>query len=240
MSLELGADLARVTVQVGGVERLGGNWSLAQRRTWHCREKTQLGTPMEASMVTKLAARLTILTSRLAKLTNRLAKLATRLAKLAKRVTSSQLAVLGQVGHRLGAGTVAGGDGERGVAVLHASYPKNAATLAPIETVVVVVASRALVAGALATPTTMATLNHRLWGAEGMGIRRAPSGQGQATGLSLLALLGQLVLCKAWGGRRWGCLPCAARSEAEPHYYHNEESQKQGNADGNDDWHGNI
>merc|ERR1719201_3334034 len=56
-------------------------------------------------MVTKLAARLTILTSRLA-------KLATGLAKLAKRVTSSQLAVLGQVGHRLGAGTVAGGDGE--------------------------------------------------------------------------------------------------------------------------------
>merc|ERR1719237_1240551 len=30
------------------------------------------------------------------------------LAKLAKRVTSPQLAVLGQVGHRLGAGTVAG------------------------------------------------------------------------------------------------------------------------------------
>merc|ERR1719305_2246415 len=52
----------------------------------------------------------TILAGRLAKLTNRLAKLATRLAKLAKRVTSPQLAVLGQVGHRLGAGTVAGGD----------------------------------------------------------------------------------------------------------------------------------
>ena len=169
MSLELGADLARVTVQVGGVERLGGNWSFAQRRTWHCREKTQLGTPME---VTKLAARLTILTSRLAKLTNRLAKLATRLAKLAKRLTSSsQLAILGQIRHRLRAGTVTGGDGERGVAVLHATHPKNAATLAPVETIVVVMASRALVAGSLATPTTMAALYHRLWGAEGMGIR---------------------------------------------------------------------
>ena len=167
MSLELGADLARVTVQVGWVERLWGNWSLAHR-TWHCREKTQLGTPME---VTKLAARLTKLTSRLAKLTNRLAKLATRLAKLAKRLTSSQLAVLGQVGHCLGAGTVTGCDGERGVAVLHATHPKNAATLASVETIVVVVTSRALVAGALATTTTMAALNHRLWWAERMGIR---------------------------------------------------------------------
>merc|ERR1719500_2625544 len=67
------------------------------------------------------------------------AKLAARLAKLAKRVTSSQLAVLGEVRHRLGAGTVAVGDGEGGVTVLHASNPKNAATLAAIETVVVVV-----------------------------------------------------------------------------------------------------
>ena len=119
---------------------------------------------MEAAKVTKLAARLT-------KLTGRLAKLAARVAKLAKRLTSSQLSVLGEVRHRLGAGTVTGGDGERGVAVFHATHPNNAATLASVETVVVVVASRALVTGALTTPTTMAALNHGLWGAEGMGIR---------------------------------------------------------------------
>ena len=120
---------------------------------------------MEVAKVTELASRLT-------KLTDRLAKLATRLAKLAKRLTSSsQLAILGQIRHRLRPGTVIGGDGERGVAVFHATHPNNAATLASVETVVVVVASRALVTGALTTPTTMAALNHGLWGAEGMGIR---------------------------------------------------------------------
>jgi len=119
---------------------------------------------MEAAKVTKLAARLT-------KLTGRLTKLAARLAKLAKRVTSSQLAVLGEVGHCLGAGTVTGGDGEGCVAVLHPTHTKNAATLAPVETIVVVMTSRALVAGTLATSTTMAALCHRLWGTERMGIR---------------------------------------------------------------------
>jgi len=89
-------------MQVGGVKRLWGNWSFAHW-TWHSGEKTQLGTPMEASKVTKLAARLT-------KLTGRLAKLAARVTKLAKRLTSSQLSVLGEVRHRLGAGTVTGGD----------------------------------------------------------------------------------------------------------------------------------
>ena len=173
MSLELGADLAGVTVQIGGVERLWGNWPFAQA-AWHCGQKTQLGTPMQTAKVTKLTARLT-------KLTDRLAKLAARLAKLAKRLTSSQLAVLGQVRHSLRGGTVTGCDGERCVAVLHAAHPHNAATLAPVETVVVVVAGRALVTGALATPATMAALCHRLWRSEGMGIRRAPSGEGQVT-----------------------------------------------------------
>ena len=155
-------------MQIGGVERLRGNWSFAQA-AWHCGEKTQLRTPMEAAEGTELTARLTKLTARLAKLTG-------RLAELAKRLTSSQLAVLGQVRHRLGAGTVTGGNGERGVAVLHATHPKNAATLAPVETVVVVVAGRALGTGALATSASMATLCHRLWGTKGMSIRRAPSG----------------------------------------------------------------
>ena len=162
-------------MQIGGVERLRGNWSFAQA-AWHCGEKTQLRTPMEAAEGTELTARLTKLTARLTKLTGRLTELAARLAELAKRLTSSQLAVLGQVRHRLGAGTVTGGNGERGVAVLHATYPKNAATLAPVETVVVVVAGRALVTGALATSASMATLCHRLWGTKGMSIRRAPSG----------------------------------------------------------------
>ena len=125
---------------------------------------------VKAAQLTKRAK---LATAGLAKLAGRLAKLAARLTKLAKRLTSptSKLAVLGQIRQSLRARAVTRCDGERRVAVLHPSNPKNAATLAPVETVVVVVASRALVTGALTTPTTMAALNHGLWGAEGMGIR---------------------------------------------------------------------
>ena len=123
---------------------------------------------MEATEMAKLAGRL-------ANLTGRLAKMAARLVILAKMLTSPQMAVLGQVRHRLRGGTVAGDDGQRSVAVLHASHTKNAASLASVEAVVVVVACGALVAGALAASTTMTALCHRLRWTEGIGIRRTTS-----------------------------------------------------------------
>ena len=114
---------------------------------------------VKAAQLTKRAK---LATAGLAKLGGRLAKLAARLTKLAKGLTSptSKMAVLGQVRQCLRARAVTRCDGEWCVAVLHPSNPKNTATFAPVETVVVVVAGRALVASALTTPTAMAALCH--------------------------------------------------------------------------------
>ena len=103
---------------------------------------------MEATKVAKLAGRL-------ANLTGRLAKMAARLVILAKMLTSPQMAVLGQVRHRLRGGTVAGDDGQRSVAVLHASHTKNAASLTSVEPVVVVVAGGTLVTSSLTSSTAV-------------------------------------------------------------------------------------